>query len=315
MWLDAIALLVLGFFVGVGALRGGLASGLGLLSLGVAYGSAIAAAPRFGPTLAAGFGLPPLLGLPIAGTLAFVVAYVAMAVVSALARRWERRARQGEPRSARDRFLGGSFGALRGVLVVLLISWLALWLDALRATGTVEALPDIAGSRAAHVTGVVVEAGVGAALGDDGSGGRVMARMAARPGAAIADVQALLENPQIDALREDRMFWTYVENGSVDAALNRRSFIRLAADDATRQRFANLGMVEPDFAADPVLFRSAMYDVLSEVGRRVKGLRDDPELRRLLEDPQVIAMVQEGDAVGLVTHPGFRDLVARVSSE
>ncbi len=74
-------------------------------------------------------------------------------------------------------------------------------------------------------------------------------------------------------------------------------------------------MVEPDFAADPVLFRSAMYDVLSEVGRRVKGLRDDPELRRLLEDPQVIAMVQEGDAVGLVTHPGFRDLIARVSSE
>ena len=63
MWLDAIALLVLGIFAGMGMLRGGLATAMGLLSLAVAYAAAIATASRFGPEVARWIGLPEFLGL------------------------------------------------------------------------------------------------------------------------------------------------------------------------------------------------------------------------------------------------------------
>ncbi len=314
MWLDAVALFVLGIFIGMGALRGALATGMSLLTLVVAYTTAIVAAPRLGPGLALGFGLPKLVGLPLAGTLAFAAAFIVMTLVSRVLRRRERRLSDGT-RGVRDRFLGGVFGATRGAMIVLLISWLALWVDVLRTTGTVEGLPELGDSTAAALTVNVVEAGVEAALADAGPSGRLIARVAARPGAAIADIQELVEDPRITALREDKLFWTYLESEAVDAALNRGSFVAITYDGSLRQRLADLGLIEPEAAADPGVFRAAAEDVLHEVAPRLRGLRDDPEVQRLMEDPEVVAMVQSGDTMALMGHPGFRQLVSRIASQ
>ena len=108
------------------------------------------------------------------------------------------------------------------------------------------------------------------------------------------------------------MFWTYVENGSVDAALNRASFVRLSRDDALRERLAELGLVGPDAAFDSRAFRATARDVLREVGPRLREVRHDPALQELMEDPDVVAAVQSGNHLALMTHPGFRDVVARV---
>jgi uncharacterized membrane protein required for colicin V production len=310
MWLDAVALLLLGIFAGMGAMRGALASGMSVLTLVAAYCAAIWAAASFGPEAAELAGVPEWLGMPVAGTAAFVLAFVVMGIVSAILNRLERRKRDGS-RSPRDRFLGGAFGALRGALVVLLLSYLALWVDALRATGTVEALPELGSSAAAAMTENVVEAGVQAAMSDAGAGGRVMARMAARPGTTLNDLQELMEHPAIEELRSDRLFWSYVEHGNVDAALNRGSFLRLTYDGSLRRRLGDLGLIETEAVDDPREFREAAAEVLREVGPRIRGLREDPALRELLEDPEVVAMVESGNHFGLISHPGFREVVTR----
>lgn len=312
MWLDAVALLVLGIFVGIGVYRGALLSVLGLATLAAAYGAAIWAGPRFGPVAAGELQIPEVMGLALAGTSAFLTAFVAMSLVSTWVKRRERRRTQ--PRSGRDRFLGGVFGAVRGSLIVLLISWLAIWVDALRVTGTVEALPELEGSAAAAVTESVVEAGVTAAMEDEGPSSRLMARMAARPGQSLVDLQDLLENPNLDALRSDPMFWTYVENGSVDAALNTGAFLRVTHDEALRTRLGDLGLIGADAVADAGAFRAEASEILRQLGPRLRDLRDDPELRELVEDPEVQTALQSGDTLALVSHPGFRQLVARVAS-
>ena len=313
MWLDAIALLLLGVFVGMGALRGALASFLGLASLGLAYAAALVAAPRLGPPVAETFGLPEPLGMPLAGTAAFLVTYLLAGIASAVLRRLERRGHD-VWRSPRDRFLGGVFGAVRGGLVVLLLAWLALWVDALRVTGTVESLPSIEGSSAAALTESVIEAGVEAALEDSGPAARLVASAAARPGRTLGEFQSLLEDSRIGDLQRDRMFWTYVENGAVDAAMNRSSMLAMSRDPALRQRLADLGLVDAAAADDPRAFRAEMRAVLEEVGPRIRRLREDPELQRMLEDPEVASMLQQGDTLGLMTHRGFRQLVARAAS-
>jgi uncharacterized membrane protein required for colicin V production len=313
MWLDAIALIILTVFAVMGALRGALATAMGLLSLAVAYGAGLTLGPALGPSLAGQMGLPTALGVVLAGTGAFLAAYFAMGIVSAVVRRLSRR-RDGR-RSARDRFLGGAVGAVRGALIVLLLSWLALWVDALRATGTVESLPGVGDSRAAALTGEIVESGLEAALGDAGPAGRVAARMAARPGVALSELQGVLDNPNIERLRSDEMFWTHVESGSVDAALNRLSFQRVQRDDALRRRLADLGLIDADAALDTRAFRNAMADVFGEVGSRIRGLKNDPEVKQLMNDPEVVAMLQSGDTLGLLGHAGFRHLVDRVTSQ
>jgi len=310
MWLDAVALLLLGIFAGMGAMRGALASGLSVLTLAAAYGAAIWAAPSFGPEAAELVGVPEWLGMPVAGTVAFLLTFVVMGLVSLMLCRAERRKHRGS-RSPRDRFLGGAFGAVRGALVVLLLSYLALWVDALRTTGTVAGIPELGSSAAAAVTEDLVGAGVQAAMSDSGPAGRVVARIAARPGSALVDLQGVMDHPGIGELRSDTLFWSYVEYGNVDAALNRGSFLRLTYDESLRRRLGDLGVIEADAVDDPRRFREEAAEVFREVGPRIRDLREDPALRELLEDPEVLAMVQSGNHFALISHPGFREVVAR----
>jgi len=313
VWLDLLALLVLGAFALWGGVRGALASGVAVGALACGYGAALVASARGGEPLAQALGIPGLAGLALAGTGAFLAGFGAVSVGGGVLVRRERERLGGMPRAPRDRFLGGVFGMLRGGLVVLLLSWAALWVDALRIAGTAAPLPPVAGSAAAAVTGRVVEAGARAALADAGAAGRVAARMAGRPAASLEGLREVFEDGRVAALRDDALFWTYVQSGAVDNAMNRASFVSLERDAELRGRLADLGLVDAEAAEDPAAFREAAGAALAEVGPRLRGLRDDPEVRALLEDPEIAALVNAGDTFGLLTHPELRRVAARVA--
>ncbi len=314
MWLDVLVFAILGWFSWVGLRRGGLAAGMGLLTLVVAYGTAIIAAPILASPVANGLGLPGLLGMPVAGSIAFAVAFVAMAILSKfLCRRADAGGDAG--RSSRDRFLGGAFGAIRGAFVVALLCYLALWVEALRLSGAADGIPALGNSAAAAVTSTVVEAGIKSALADSGRTGHVVARLAANPGVAVIDLQSVVSNPRVLAVQHDTNFWANVEAGAIGAALNTRSFTRLSEDEELRRQMASIGLIDQQSAQAADRFRAALGEVLREVGPRIRKLRNDPELKGLLDDPEVVAMVESGDTLGLMNHPRFRRLVSRVASD
>jgi hypothetical protein len=313
MWLDLLALALLSGFALAGLLRGGLATGMSVATLVVAYGVAFGCASACGPGAAARLGVSDWLGPPLVGAGAFLVVFLAMGVLGAVLKRREQRRREG-PRSPRDRLLGACFGLARGGLVVLLLCVLAIWLDALRSSGRADFLPAIGQSRAAALTGDVVEAGVEAAFADSGPGGRLVARVAARPASSLADLKGVLENPRIATLQRDGLFWTYVETGAVDAALDRSSFVDLLRDPQLLDGFASLGVIEPEVAADPSAFRALAGEALREIGPRIRGLREDPELQRLMADPAVVSAVESGNSFALLAHSGVRSFVSRVAS-
>ena len=312
MWLNLVFAGVLAVFVALGAWRGALATGLGLATLVLSYAAALTLGPALAPALAERTGLAPFWALPVAGCGVFVASYVVLGLVSALLRRVF--GGDAATRGPRDRFLGGVFGGVRGLLVALLISYLALWVDALRVTGGAPWMPEVGDSAAAKFTGEVVASGLEAVLGGEDPAVRVAARIAARPAVAAVELERVIENPNVEQLRSDATFWTYVEHGSIDTALNRGSFQRLSRDAELRARLGALGLIEPAAVDDDAAFRAAVAEVLREVGPRIRGLKNDPELHALLEDPQVVAMLESGDTLGLLAHPGFRGLVDRVTS-
>lgn len=311
MWLNALALVLLTIFMVLGAVRGGFRAGMGLLALAVGYALAIFAAAAAAPTVAGITGVSELMAIPLAGSLLFLVGYSTIAILGLVLRR--RGIGEG-PSSARDRFFGAIFGGVRGLLVVLLVAILAHWVDALRVIGQEPPLPPVGDSLAGRVSADVVEAGLGAALSDAGAAGRVAARIAARPAASLGDMQAVIDDPVVTGLREDPLFWTFVEHENVDGALNLRVARRLIDDAGLRQRLAGLGLVSEDAVTDPNVFRDELGSVLAEVGPRVRSLREDPELQELMQDPEVVAMVQSGDTLGLLAHRRFRALVQRAAA-
>lgn len=314
MGIDLLALVLLAVFVAVGAMRGALASALSLVTLVGAYTAAVMFASGFGPAVADGLQLPGLLATGVAGAGVFLVAFLGLGLVSSLVRWGERRRRAGNPRGAGDRALGAFFGSVRGVALALLLGVLGYWLQAFNTLAGRPAAPAVADSTVASMSQVVVESAAGALMDADSTGGRLAVRAMAHPAQTFGAVQALLEDPRLQMLRDDGAFWTAVEAGDVDAATARVSFTTVAYSQELRTRFADSGFVSQAEAAHPEAFRVAVSGALAEAGPRIRRLRQDPELQRLAEDPEVIALLRDGDTLSLLRHPGFRRLVDRVTA-
>jgi len=309
MALDLIALTLVCVAAGLGAARGAFAGAVGLARLLGAAAASLFLGPALAPHLAPAAALPGPVRLALAGSLVFVVVYVALGLVGRWLRRLEER-RVGLSRTLLDRVGGGGLGALRGALVALSITWMVLWVDVLRVAGIAPGLPELGASRAATATQVAVEAGTRALVGDD-PGARVVARLAARPAATLGDLEWLASDPRLVELRGDPLFWSAVERGDVDAALRREGFAKVAGDAGLRRRFAAVGVVEAPAAEDPAAFEAAMAEALRELGPRLHALREDGGLERLLEDPEVAALARSGDSLGLMAHPRVREALAR----
>jgi membrane protein required for colicin V production len=320
MSFDLIALAILGLFCLFGAFRGGLAGAIGLVALGLGYAAAVVAATGPLADWMAARGVPGLLSAPAAGTAAFVVAYVGVAVVGFVLQRVAKARRGDDPRGGADRAWGAVFGVLRGLLVVLLLSILATWVEAARELGVWEPnampVPSTHDSLVAGASGQIVEGVVAAAAGGgDSRAGRIMGRIASNPAPALKDLQGVVDDPEFQALQNDRFFWTLVENGASERAINSGSFYRITHDAELRRQLADLGVVSQAAAEDTDVFRRDVAAMLDDLGPRLKGVREDPELQRLAEDPQVMSMVEAGDTLGLLMHPGIQKLVSRLSEE
>ena len=309
MALDLLALALVCVFAGFGAARGAFAGAVGLMRLFLAAAAGLLLGPLLGPGLASAAALPGPGGTALAGTLAFAFFYVVLGLLARWLRRLEER-RIGLSRTPVDRLGGAALGALRGVVAAVPLVWMVLWIDVLRVAGIAPGLPELPPSRAVAATEAAVETGTLAYVGDD-PGGRVAARLAARPAATIGQLEWLVSDPRVVDLRADPAFWDSVERGKVDAALARPSFERLAGDAGLRRKLAAVGLVEAEAAEDPAGFQAAMADVLRELGPRLHALRQDGELERLLEDPEVAKLARSGNSLALMKHPAVREAVVR----
>lgn len=318
MLLDLILLAILLVMTGLGAWRGAVVSGSGLFALILGYMGAIFAATAGSDWVAETLVVSGLVAPAIAGTLGFVLTWLVVSSLAGVLVAWDRERVEAFGRGIIDRLLGGFFGLARGGLIVVLLAILVSWLDAARDLGAVDglaAIPDAESSALADASGAVVEVAISSALSDAGAAGEIAARLTARPGQALGSVQTIIEDERVTGLFSDALFWTLIQNDSIDYAMNRNSIRDIVNDPEMRGRFADLGLVEEAAREDRALFRNTMATVLAEVAPRIERLHHDPEMQALGSDPEIIQLLESGNTLALINHPRIQRIVERISAD
>jgi hypothetical protein len=144
-------------------------------------------------------------------------------------------------------------------------------------------------------------------------GGRMAVQLAARPGEALAALQAVVADPRSVELQRDASFWQEVERGAVATALARPAARALVNDRAFRARLATIGAVSPEARSQARLFEVELAAALAEIGPRLSAIRSDPAFAALRDDPALRASLQSGNTLALLGDPRFRALVSRAT--
>ena len=314
MSVDLLCLLILAAYMALGAWRGALAGFLGIFTLIAAYGASVLAGAKLGDAAAARFAVAPFLGTILAGALGFGATMLILGFASWRLLAHERKVTGDLPLSARARLGGALLGGLRGAVVVLLVGWLAAWVDDVAAAVPESMLPRLGPSHIGQLSQRAVEAGAGAMLDLESPGDRVTVQLLAHPGESIEGLKAVLSNARLGALRDDSEFWDALSSGDLDAALARGSFRSLPYDPELRHEFAQMGLVSTNAAESPPAFERALVEATRKVAPRIAGIRSDPQFQGLLQDPKVLSALQRGDRWSLLTDPRFQLLATRLGS-
>jgi uncharacterized membrane protein required for colicin V production len=312
MSLDLVALAILLYMTAMGAWRGALVSSLRMVSLVGAYIASFVLATPLAEPVSSALGAPRLVGMAVAGVGVFFVALAILRVIGSVVRRAQKHRDVEQSRGAGDRVGGAFFGAVQGAFLVLLLGVLTGWVEAGRKTGALAQLPDTGGQNVTAAAQTVLETAADTMLSESNVAGRAAARLAARPDRAIEDAHKLMENPNVRSLQRDPLFWSYVETGAIDRALNTETFLAFSDDPELRQGLAGFGLVSEEDARDPESFRRKLRPVLAEIGPRVRTLRNDPALRELANDPATAEALRDGNTLALLGDPRFRGLLQRV---
>ena len=129
-------------------------------------------------------------------------------------------------------------------------------------------------------------------------------------GETMEALRGVIEHPRVAELQDDAGFWSRVDQGDLDGALGRPERARPRRGPRLRGQLAELGLVTSERPRAPDAFEGALADRAGRRLERLARLRDDPEMRALLADPEVLGLVERRDALGLLSHPRFRSAPA-----
>lgn len=310
-----MSLAVLGLLAYSGWRRGLLLMGLSMIGLATAYGSAYLLFRPVGRVMGDLLSLQPILAYPLGGMVVFLLVVLAFFVAGRLVKRRLRRRRlkkivEGR-RSMRwvDRVGGALLGAAYGGVLVLLVAWALLLLRTLSP----DTVPDVRDSLTGRLAAPLVERfayAVAHHTSESPTLAAAASRFAASPMRSSEDLQALAQDERLQSLFGDPRSLRALADPSGRAAARDPTLRRLARDPAFVDRAGRLGLLEADTAdrLSPQEVQRQLAERLGPLARTVRDLSRDPEVRRLMKDPELTGRLERREMLTLANDPKFNRL-------
>jgi uncharacterized membrane protein required for colicin V production len=312
---DLMSVFVLALAGYSGWRRGLLLMGLSMVGLATAYGAAYLLYRPVGRVVGGLLSLQPILAYPLGGMVVFLFVILAFFFVGRLVKRRLRRRRlrkivEGR-RSARwaDRVGGALLGAAYGVVLVMLVAWALLLLRTLSP----ETVPDVRDSLTGRLATPLVERfayAVAHHTSESPTFAAAASRFAASPVRSSEDLKALARDERLQSLFGNPRSLRALTDPSGRAAARDPTLRRLARDPAFVDRAGRLGLLQAD-TADRLPAREVQRQLAERLGplaRTVSDLSRDPEVRRLMKDPELTRRLERRELISLANDPKFNRL-------
>lgn len=309
MWVDGAALVMV-LFYGVMGYRYGLTGAL--INLAGMIGGYLAAVWYARPAaveLAARTALAPLLALPLASLLIFLVVTRAFYLLHLIVRKLlgEDDKNGPSPLLTMDKVGGLGFGLLKGTAIVGFVLW---GLPTLIGSGALAGQVGLAESTAAGVVRTVLETTSRYAFGmvtDDPNAQAVLAHAVAQPRAALQEAAGLVNNPALKTCLSDPEVQQKLKSQDVQGFVNSRSFETLVADPGIQKSLKSLGF-QPQSGTqlsrgEVGLSVMAVSTQMKTQLTKLQSAASTQEVQAFLADPKVQEQLKKGELVAVMNDP------------
>jgi hypothetical protein len=311
----AVDLVVLGFlayYLYKGTRRGFLLSFLGVLSIACSYFGAYALSEPVASWFEKSNESNPLATRVIVGGTIFFLISAAFSIVQFVAKRLMTRKREDGKKvlslSPSSRTIGGLISLGMAVVLFTVLWWVY---DAMRATAWAKNFPDLSETAFATISQSIVKLTAGAALQGKLSPDQaeLAADLISSPGDAVEEIQALLDDPALNALFQSPTFHEDFLSGDRERIFNNEEFSALLDDESVMEKMRNMGLVDGEAATEEI--RESLGAQLASAGGRMNGILEDPEIMPLIEELQSDGTLESGDWKKLVFDKRIREIASR----
>lgn len=308
MYVDAIAL-VLVLFYGFLGYRYGLTGALiNLAGMVGGYIAAVMYAREGAVMLAERTQMSPLLALPIASVLIFLVVTRTFYLLHLLVRKLLEGDKTGpSPLLTADRMGGLVFGLVKGFAIVAFLLW---GLPTLIGSGTLASQMGFSESNVTALVRGMIEAGSRygfSMMTDDPNAQSVLAHAVSEPRVVLQEAANLVANPSLKGLVSDPGVQTKLRAQDFVGVVNSSQFDAVLADEAFQQSLKTIGF-------QPANGRTVTRE---EVGRMVlnvntqmqkqlaqmKNAASTKEMQAMLADPAVQEHLKKGEITEVLRDP------------
>lgn len=310
---DLLVAGVLALAAAVGWRRGTVPMALSIGSLVAGYLAAWLLIRPAGTLLARAASLPPLLAQPLAAILVMAVVSLAFKFAAGAVERSRRSRRAeggggGRESTPANRVGGALLAAVWAFGIVLVLVWGLASVHSLTGAG-----PGVAGSLTGRLAMRAAEAATALvarrALGDPLLSA-VAAHLVSDPNRSARATGTVMGDPRVHALWTNAALREALLRGDAGALAASADGRALAADPEFRAAAVQIGLLTPDAGADQVA--AQLTARLTPLAQAVNRLHNDPDVRRMLDDPALRARLEQGDVTGLLADPAFNALAGRV---
>jgi uncharacterized membrane protein required for colicin V production len=305
---------IIGLLAFFGWRRGFLLSALSLVGLALGYGLAYLCYLPLGNNLSRVFAVQPLLAYPVAGLLVFILVQIITAILGMILRK-KRRAL--EPRSiARwaDRLGGAMVGSVYGALLIVFIFW---GLSLGQALAEVPALrPDHSwtGRLMAPWTERLTHLLVAQSSGNEAIASTAV-RLSRDPAASMKHLHQVFEEPRVQALIGNPRLLLAIATDQRKVYAKFRVLQALTRDEAFMRKVVEASLLPASaLELSPDERLELIVKQVAPLARVVVGMAQDPEVTRLLEDPELAEKLRERNLWALANDPKFNRLATRMLS-